>query len=41
VGLPDDADELARLVAGNDLARFAAGLVRISRLPAGQDPLGR
>ena len=40
VGLPDDADELARLVAGNDLARFAAGLVRISRLPAGQDPLG-
>lgn len=41
VGLPDDAGELARLVAGNDLARFAAGLVRISRLPAGQDPLVR
>ena len=41
VGLPDDAGELARLVAGNDLARFAAGLVRISRLPAGKDPLGR
>jgi hypothetical protein len=41
VGLPDDAGELVRLVAGNDLARFAAGLVRISRLPAGQDPLGR
>jgi hypothetical protein len=41
VGLPDDADELARLVAGNDLARFAAGLVRISRLPAVQDPLVR
>jgi hypothetical protein len=39
-GLPDDAGELAGLVAGDDLARFAAGLVRISRLPASQDPLG-
>jgi hypothetical protein len=40
VGLPDDSRALARLVAGDDLARFAAGLVRISRLGAAQDPIG-
>ncbi|SNR61904.1 endonuclease [Blastococcus mobilis] len=40
IGLPDDTAQLAGLVASGDLARFAAGLVRISRLPAGQDPLG-
>lgn len=39
VGLPDDAVELAELVAGDDLARFAAGLVRISLLPARAEPL--
>jgi hypothetical protein len=39
-GLPEDAAGLACLVSGEDLARFAAGLVRISRLPASQDPLG-
>jgi hypothetical protein len=38
-GLPDDADALAALVAGEDLARFAAGLVRVSRLRPGVDPL--
>jgi endonuclease III len=38
VGLPDD-DRLAALVAPGDLARLAAGLVRISRLPERQDPL--
>ena len=40
VGLPDRADELAGLVAGEELARFAAGLVRISLLRSVQDPLG-
>jgi hypothetical protein len=39
VGLPDD-DRLAGLVAPDDLARFAAGLVRISRLPGQRDPFG-
>lgn len=39
VGLPDDPARLADLVPPGDLARFAAGLVRISRLPAGQDPV--
>lgn len=43
-GLPDDAEELAALVAGEDvagrdMARFAAGLVRVSRLRRGVDPL--
>jgi hypothetical protein len=41
VGLPDEGDGLAGLVAGDDLARFAAALVRISRLPASRDPLAR
>ena len=40
IGLPDDDRGLAGLVAPHDLARFAAGLVRISRLPARRDPLG-
>jgi hypothetical protein len=40
VGLPDDAARLAHLVPPDDLARFAAGLVRIFRLPASRDPLG-
>ena len=39
VGLPHVADRLADLVSGNDLARFAAGLVRISLLPKGAEPL--
>jgi hypothetical protein len=37
IGLPDD-ERLAGLVGGEELARFAAGLVRISRLPGQQDP---
>jgi hypothetical protein len=40
VGLPDESVQLAALVPPVDLARFAAGLVRVSRLPAGQDALG-
>jgi hypothetical protein len=39
VGLPGDATALAGLVAAGDLAAFAAGLVRISLLPARADPL--
>jgi endonuclease III len=39
LGLPDDEERLADLVRSADLARFAAGLVRVSRLPAGQRPL--
>jgi hypothetical protein len=39
IGLPDDGTQLADLVAPAELARFAAALVRVSRLPAGQDPL--
>jgi endonuclease III len=38
-GLPDDGARLAQLVAPGQLAAFAAGLVRVSRLPAGQDAL--
>jgi len=38
VGLPDD-DRLVALVAPDDLARLAAGLVRVSRLPQRQEPL--
>ena len=38
IGLPD-GDRLAELVEPDDLARFAAGLVRISRLPVSRDPL--
>jgi endonuclease III len=38
IGLPDDGARLAGLVAPGDLARFAAGLVRIFRLPKNQDP---
>jgi endonuclease III len=41
VGLPDDGDRLAELVPPQDLARFAAALVRVARLPSGHDPLGR
>jgi endonuclease III len=40
VGLPDDPELLVGLVEPDELARFAAALVRISRLPAGQDPVG-
>ena len=40
VGLPADPAALADLVDGEDLARFAAGLVRVSLLPAAEDPLG-
>jgi endonuclease III len=39
VGLPDDGESLAALVPDHDLARFAAGLVRISLLPARAEPL--
>lgn len=39
VGLPSDADELARLVPGQELAAFAAGLVRISLLGKKEEPL--
>ena len=40
VGLPDGAARLAELVPADDLARFAAALVRVARLPSGHDPLG-
>ncbi|MEI4279869.1 hypothetical protein [Klenkia terrae] len=40
VGLPTDPAALAELVDGDDLARFTAGLVRVSLLPAAEDPLG-
>jgi hypothetical protein len=40
VGLPGDVPTLAALVPGDRLAAFAAGLVRISLLPARADPLG-
>lgn len=39
VGLPEDAGKLAELVRGDDLARFAAGLVRVARLTRRGDPL--
>jgi hypothetical protein len=39
VGLPGAATSLAGLVPAEDLAAFAAGLVRISLLPARADPL--
>jgi endonuclease III len=39
VGLPDDGEDLAALVPDHDLARFAAGLVRISLLPTRAEPL--
>ena len=39
IGLPDDG-RLAELVEPDDLARFAAALVRVSRAPSAQDPLG-
>src|SRR3954470_13450121 len=34
VGLPDDGDRLAELVPPDELARFAAALVRVARLPS-------
>jgi endonuclease III len=40
IGVPDDRGSLARLVEPGDLARFTAGLVRVSRLPTSQDPFG-
>jgi endonuclease III len=40
VGLPADARELAGLVAEDELARFAAGLVRVRLLGEDEDPLG-
>ena len=36
LGLPDDIPRLAELVPPSELARFAAGLVRVSRLPEGR-----
>jgi len=38
IDLPDDGG-LAGLVEPDDLARFAAALVRVSRVPASRDPL--
>jgi endonuclease III len=40
VGLPADAGRLAALVEGRDLARLAAGLVRVSLLGKDEQPLG-
>ena len=40
VGLPDVDGQLVSLVPEQDLARFAAALVRISLLPRRDDPLG-
>lgn len=40
VGLPADPQRLAALVAPDELAQLAAGLVRISRLGKNEDPLG-
>lgn len=40
VGLPADPQRLAALVAPDELAALAAGLVRISRLGSNEDPLG-
>jgi endonuclease III len=40
-GLPPDAGELARLVPGEEIAAFAAGLVRVSLLGKKQEPLGQ
>jgi endonuclease III len=39
VGLPDVPERLAELVPGDDLARFAAGLVRVSLLAKKANPL--
>jgi endonuclease III len=39
VGLPRDAGRLAGLVPGDDLARLAAGLVRVTLVGKGEDPL--
>ena len=38
-GLPADADRLAQLVPPDELARFAAGLVRVSLWRSKEDPL--
>jgi hypothetical protein len=38
LGLPVHPEGLAALVPPEELARFAASLVRVSRLPAGQAP---
>jgi len=40
LGLPDDVPELAGLVPDEQLARFAAGLVRVSLLGRARDPFG-
>ena len=39
-GLPTDPSALAALVPSDELARFAAGLVRVSLWRSKQDPLG-
>lgn len=39
IGLPEDADALAALVPGEDFARLASGLARVSRVRAVDDPL--
>ena len=38
VGLPEARNRLAGMVAPDDLARFAAGLIRVSLVPRGRDP---
>jgi hypothetical protein len=40
VGLPEDSEGLAGLVPTDDLACFAAGLVRVSLTGRHEDPLG-
>lgn len=39
VALPEEPEVLAALVPGEDFARLAAGLARVSRLRAGEEPL--
>jgi hypothetical protein len=39
IRLPDDAEALAALVPGADLARLASGLARLSRIREREDPL--
>jgi endonuclease III len=39
IGLPDDAESLASLAGGNDIARLVSGLARVSRVRDGEDAL--
>lgn len=40
IGLPGDATALAALVPGEEFARLASALTRVSRVREGEDPLG-